>query len=260
LALYDWDILGGETRFVGLAQFRAVAADPAFWNAVGNSVRYAAMAVPLGMALALAVAIQVVRPLRGMAFFRTLFYAPSVVSGVAVAMVWIYVYLPERGLANTALRALGLPTFDFLNDPALALPAVAVMGAVVGLGPRMVVYAAALLSVPPSVEEAESLDGAGPCRRFWSVTLPMIAPTSLFVLVTSTIGSLQLFTPVYLMTKGGPMGTTDVAGYHVYTTAWQQFEVSRAAAQSCFLLLVVACVSAVQFRLSKRSLEGWSAA
>lgn len=258
LALYDWDILSGGARFVGLGQFQKVFADRPFWNAVGNSVRYAALSVPLGMALALAVATQVARPLRGMAFFRTLFYAPSVVSGVAVAMVWIYVYLPERGLANSLLSALGLPTHDFLNDPALAMPAVAFMGAVVGLGPRMVVYAAALLAVPPSVEEAASLDGAGPWRRFWTVTLPMIAPTSLFVLVTSTIGSLQLFTPIYLMTKGGPLDTTDVAGYHVYTTAWQRFDVSAAAAQSCCLLAVVAAVTAVQFRLSRRSLEGWS--
>jgi multiple sugar transport system permease protein len=258
LAFYDWRILEGGSKFVGFGQFQAVLADGPFWNAVMNSVRYAAMSVPLGMLLALGVAALVARPLRGMAFFRTLFYAPSVVSGVAVAMVWIYVYLPEKGLLNSLLGLFGAPGVDVLNEPSLAMPGLALMGAVVGLGPRMVVYVAALLSVPPALEEAASLDGAGPLRRFVSVTLPMIAPTSLFVLVTSTIGSLQLFTPVYLMTKGGPLNTTDVAGYHVYTTAWQRFEVSLASAQACFLLVVVAVVTAVQMRLARRTLEGWS--
>lgn len=258
LALFDWQIVAGTNEFVGVRQFVRLSQDGPFWNSLGNSLRYAAWSVPLGMALALSVAVLVAKPLRGMAFFRTLFYVPSVMSGVAISMVWIYIYLPEKGLVNSLSRMVGLPSVDFLNEPAWAMPALALMGAVVGLGPRMVVYVAALLAVPPSLEEAAELDGANWWHKLRSVTLPMIAPTSLFVAVTSTIGSLQLFTPVYMMTKGGPMDTTDVVGYHIYTTAWQRFEVSQAAAQSCVALLVVGTVTALQFRLSRRAMEGYS--
>lgn len=258
LALYDWQIVAGTNRFVGLGQFQALAQDRPFWNSMGNSIRYALWSVPMGMALALGVALLVAKPLRGMAFFRTLFYAPSVMSGVAISMVWIYIYLPEKGLVNSLTSLFGFPSVSFLSDPRWAMPALAFMGAVVGLGPRMVVYVAALLAVPPSLEEAAALDGASGWQRLRNVTLPMIAPTSLFVLVTSTIGALQLFTPIYLMTKGGPLDTTDVVGYHIYTTAWQRFEVSQASAQSCVALAVIGLVTWVQFRLSRKAMEGYS--
>ncbi|MGE0001412.1 MAG: carbohydrate ABC transporter permease [Fimbriimonadaceae bacterium] len=260
LALFDWQIVAGTNRFVGLDQFRALAEDGPFWSSMMNSLRYAAWSVPLGMAFALAVALLVAKPLRGMPFFRTLFYTPSVMSGVAISMVWLYIYMPERGLVNTLTGLIGLPEVNFLSDPQWAMPALALMGAVVGLGPRMVVYVAALLAVPPSLGEAADLDGANWWQKLRNVTLPMIAPTSLFVLVTSTIGALQLFTPIYLMTKGGPMGTTDVVGYHIYTTAWQRFEVSQASAQSCVALLLIGLVTLVQFRLSRRAMEGYSPA
>jgi multiple sugar transport system permease protein len=120
----------------------------------------------------------------------------------------------------------------------------------------MVVYLAGLLGIPATLYEAAELDGAGPLRRFWSVTTPMLAPTSLFVMVTSTIGAFQMFTPIYMMTRGGPLDSTDVVGYHIYTEAWRRFNLGDAAAQSFVLLVVTALIAWFQYRLMKSNLEG----
>jgi multiple sugar transport system permease protein len=222
VSLFDWKILKGEMPFVGLGQYARVLTDGAFFNALWNSFRFALMSVPTGMALALGVALLVAQPLRGMAFFRMLFYVPAIGSAVAVSMLWIYVYLPEFGLINATTALFGFGSVDFLNEPWWAMGALAFMSVWTGLGPKMVVYVAGLMAIPPALQEAAALDGAGPWRRFWNVTLPQLAPTNLFVLITSTIAAFQLFTPVYMMTKGGPLDSTDVVGYHVYTTAWQR--------------------------------------
>ncbi|MFN3962020.1 MAG: carbohydrate ABC transporter permease [Fimbriimonadaceae bacterium] len=259
VSLFRWDILRDQRTFVGLDQYQRLMADQAFWGAMGQTFKYALMAVPGGLAAALLVALAVSQPLKGMAWFRTLFYIPAVSSGVAIAMLWIYVYLPERGLINTMLMGLGHPSIDFLNESGWALPALAFMSIWVGLGPRMIIYVAGLMSLPVSVYEAASLDGASGWQKFWRMTMPLLAPTHLFVLVTSTIGAFQTFTPVYMMTNGRPMGTTNLVGYHIYVTAWENFNVSAASAQSFVLLFLLGLVSLAQFRMMRRRLEGYDA-
>lgn len=259
VSLFRWDILRDQRTFVGLDQYQRLMADQAFWGAMGQTFKYALMAVPGGLAAALLVALVVSQPLKGMAWFRTLFYIPAVSSGVAIAMLWIYVYLPERGLINTMLMGLGHPSIDFLNESGWALPALAFMSIWVGLGPRMIIYVAGLMSLPVSVYEAASLDGASGWQKFWRMTMPLLAPTHLFVLVTSTIGAFQTFTPVYMMTNGRPMGTTNLVGYHIYVTAWENFNVSAASAQSFVLLFLLGLVSLAQFRMMRRRLEGYDA-
>ena len=128
-----------------------------------------------------------------------------------------------------------------------------------GLGPKMIIYVAGLLGIPEALYEAAELDGAGGWQRFTRITLPMLSPTTLFVLVTSTIGAFQLFTPIYMMTKGGPNDTTNVIGYHIYREAWQKFHVGSAAAQSFLLLIIIAGVAFAQYRMMKSQLEGYSA-
>lgn len=259
VSLFRWDILRDERTFVGLDQYQRLLADQAFWGAMGQTFKYALMAVPGGLVAALLVALAVSQPLKGMAWFRTLFYIPAVSSGVAIAMLWIYVYLPERGLINTMLMGLGWPSIDFLNESGWALPALAFMSVWVGLGPRMIIYVAGLMSLPVTVYEAASLDGASGWQKFWRMTMPLLAPTHLFVLVTSTIGAFQTFTPVYMMTNGRPMGTTNLVGYHIYVTAWENFNVSAASAQSFVLLFLLGLVSLAQFRMMRRRLEGYDA-
>lgn len=259
VSLFDWRILKGSMPFVGLAQYGAVIQDQSFWNALANSGKFVLLSLPAGMTAALLIALLVVKELKGTAIFRTLYYIPAVSSVVAVSMLWIFVYLPQNGLINATTALFGIKSVDFLNDPWWALSALAFMSVWTGLGPRMIIYVAGLIGIPPSLYEAAELDGASPLTRFRHVTWPMLAPTNLFVLVTGTISAFQMFTPVYMMTKGGPLNTTDVAGYHIYTEAWRKFHVSTASAQSFVLLLVIGLVAMVQWRMTKAQLEGYSA-
>lgn len=260
-SFYRWDMFADERSFVAGENYARVTSDPSFWNAMKNSTVFTVFSVPLGAAVALMVALLVMRETRGIALFRTLFYFPAITSQVALAMVWIYVFLPKTGLINGMLGVLGLPNdTDFLNNTAWAMPALIFMAIWVGLGPKMVLFLAGLIGIPEPLYEAAALDGASGWTQFWKVTLPLLAPTTLFVLVTSTIAAFQVFTPVYMMTKGGPQDATDVVGYHIYTTAWRDFQIGPAAAQSFVLLAVILTVSAIQYKLMKRQVEGYSAA
>jgi len=259
VSLFDWRILKGTMPFVGAGKYAEVMGDAPFWNAMLNSAKFTLISVPVGMAVALGVAMLVARELRGMGIFRTIYYIPAVSSMVAVSMLWIYVYLPQNGLINATTSLFGIKSVDFLNDPWWAMGALAFMSVWTGLGPRMIIYVAGIMGIPPSLNEAAELDGAQPWAKFWHVTWPMLAPTNLFVLITGTISAFQLFTPVYMMTKGGPLDTTDVVGYHIYTEAWRKFHVSTASAQSFVLLVVIGLFALVQWRMMKGQMEGYSA-
>ncbi|HVL40140.1 MAG TPA: sugar ABC transporter permease [Fimbriimonadaceae bacterium] len=276
VSFYKVQLLRDEWAFTGLGNYALAVAEPPFWNAMWNSFRYALMSVPAGMFVALLIAILVNQKLRGMTIFRTLYYIPAISSGVAVAMLWTYVFLPDTGLINTmllglfgpdtfigerVLRGVGVapyPGIDFLNRSEWAMPALAFMSIWVGLGPRMILFLAGLIGIPQSLYEAAQLDGAGKLRSFWNVTLPMLVPTTFFVLITSTIGAMQIFTPVYMMTKGGPEDTTDVVGYHIYTEAWVNFNTGIASAKSFVLLAVIVVISLFQFRLMRNQMQGYS--
>jgi multiple sugar transport system permease protein len=264
ISLFKWQLFKPNPALVGLSNYIYSFTEPGFWNAMWNSLRYASAAVPLGMATALAVALLVNQRLRGVTIFRTLFYIPAISSGVAISMMWIYIYLPETGLINVMLKSFGFSSIDFLNKSETAMAALVFMSIWVGLGPRMVLFLAGLIGIPPSLYEAAELDGASKWTSFRNVTLPMLVPTTFFVLVTSTIGAMQIFTPVYMMTKGGPAndggyGTTDVIGYHIYSEAWVNFNTGLASAKSFVLLVVIATISLFQFKVMKRQMEGYSA-
>lgn len=269
LSLFKWDILKGSKPYVGTANYTDTLTDPAYWSAMWTSTKFALFAVPVGMIAALAIAVLVSQKLRGMAFFRTVFYIPAISSGVALSILWIYVYLPESGLIastigmlNTLLAKVGigsLPTnIDFLNDKSWALWALAFMSVWTGLGPRMVLYVAGILGIPQPLYEAAQLDGASRWQCFRRITVPMLTPTTFFVMVTSTIGAFQLFTPVYMMTKGQPEDTTRVIGYHIYEEAWSKFHVGLASAESFLLLIPLFLIALMQERFMRSKLEGYS--
>ncbi len=259
LSFFKVNLIRGEQSFVGLQNYSLAFAEESFLNALWNSAKFALMSVPFGLAIALAVAILVNQKLKGITIFRTIYYIPAISSGVAIAMLWIYVFLPESGMINTFLKSLGFSgSTDFLNNVTWAMPALVFMSAWTGLGPRMVLFLAGLVGIPPSLYEAADLDGCSKWHAFWRITLPMLAPTTFFVGVTSTISAFQVFTPVYLMTKGGPDSSTDVVGYHIYTEAWVNFNTGIAAAKSFVLLVAIALVAAFQFRLMRSGREGYA--
>lgn len=272
LSFHKWDILKASKPWIGWENYRLVTADPYFWNAMKNSAVYALGSVPLGMAAALAVAILVNQKLRGVQIFRTIYYLPAVSSGVAISMVWMWVYWPERGLLSwgltriweaaqwLGLRGLANPgEINWLNDPSWAMPALIFMSVWTALGPRMILFLAGLQGIPESLYEAAEVDGAGKWSMFRLITLPLLLPTTLFVLVTSSIGAFQVFTPVYMMTEGGPLRSTDVVGYHIYTEAWRLFRMGRASAMSYILFVVILIVTVIQFRLVNKRMEDYSA-
>lgn len=261
LSLHRWDVLKPARPFIGLGNYNHLAHDPLFWNALWNSAYYALVSAPLGMAVALGAAVLVHQRLRGVNLFRTLYYLPAVSSGVAIAMVWTFIYLPEKGLLDWLLGLVGLTAAagtDWLQNPTWAMPALIFMSLWVGLGPRMVLFLAGLAGIPDGLYEAASIDGAGRWGSFIHVTLPLLLPTTFFVLVTSTISAFQIFTPVYMMTKGGPVRHTDVVGYHIYNVAWRQFHTGMASAQSYILFLIILGVTLIQFRFVSKRMEEYS--
>jgi multiple sugar transport system permease protein len=261
LSLYRWDVLKHNKPFIGLTNYVQLAHDPLFWNAIGNSVYYAAVSVPVGMAVALAVALLAHQRLRGVAVYRTLYYLPAVSSAVAISMVWTFLYLPESGLFDWTLGAIGWKQgaqIDWLQSPAWAMPALIFMSIWIGLGPRMVLFLAGLAGIPETLYEAAAVDGAGGWTRLRHITLPMLLPTTFFILVTSSIGAVQIFTPVYMMTRGGPVRHTDVVGYHIYNEAWRQFHMGMASAQSYVLFLLILAITLIQFRIVRCRMDEYT--
>lgn len=260
MSLHSWHLLKPERAFVGLANYLALARDPLFRGAVLNTLLFVIVSVPMCVAAALAVAVLAAQPLRAVGFFRTLFYLPSVSSQVALSMVWIWILLPQSGLINTLVRALGgAGDTDFLQEPRWALFCVALMTVWIGLGPRMVIFLVGLQSVPATLYEAAALDGCGGWRRFVHVTWPTLRPTTLFVVVTTTIAQFQVFTPVYVMTQGGPRRSTDVLLYHIYQEAWLKLEAGMASAMTYVLFALILIAAVLQFRLIRTSAAGEAA-
>lgn len=260
ISLFHWNIIDGSRHFVGLENYFFSFREPTFLNALWNSCLFTILSVPLGLAAGLLAALLVAQPLRGITAFRAIYYIPAISSGVATSIMWIYIYLPTNGLINTLFGWLHIQnSTDYLHDARFAMLCLVLMSVVTGLGPRMILYLSGLVAIPPSLYEAAAIDGASGWKAFKSITLPMLTPTTLFVIVTSTIGAMQLFTPVYMMTQGGPEGATDVIGYHIYTDAWQNFATGLASAKSFILLAVILAMSVLQFKFIRGGLEGYDA-
>ena len=251
ISFHEWSIVEQAKPFVGLGNYAELLRNGDFRHALWITFLYT-LHVPVSMALALGLALLLNRPLRGVGVFRTLFFLPSITSFVAIAMVWEWIYNPDFGLANWVLGLFGLSGSGWLSDPGTALLSLMLMAIWIGVGYQMVIFLAGLQSIPQSLYDAATIDGAGPVRRFLRITLPLLRPTTFFVLVTSVIGSFQVFTQVYIMTDGGPVRATDVVVYHIYTAAWDRFRMGEAAAMSWVLFAILLVVTLVLFRFTGR--------
>jgi multiple sugar transport system permease protein len=248
LSFHQWNIISPQKPFVGLANFRHLLHDGLFWKAMKNTAIFT-LQVPAGMAVALFVAILVNQRLKGIHIFRTIFFLPSVSSFVAVALVWQWLYQPQYGLVNFILRQIGLGPVPWLSSPKTALLSIMLMTIWMGIGYQMVIFLAGLQGIPSDLYEAATMDGASSWQRFRSITLPLLKPTTFFVLITSVIGSFQVFTSVYVMTQGGPNHATDVVVYHIYQNAWEYLRMGYASAMSWILFVVILIATALQFKL-----------
>jgi multiple sugar transport system permease protein len=252
MSFFKWPLLGDRHTFTGLGNFRILLSDAAFFHALGNSALFTVCTVPVSLVLALALAALLAQPLRARSLLRTLYFLPVITSSVAVAMVFSWVYHPEFGLLNYGLSLIGIHGPDWLGDPRTALSALMLMSVWKGLGYNMVIYLAGLSAIPQELYEVCALEGAGAWHRFWHVTVPLLKPTTVFLAVTGVIGSFQVFTAVYTMTKGGPLRSTDVVVYHIFRSAFERFHLGYASAQALVLFAVILAVTLLQVRLLRK--------
>ncbi|GHH40345.1 carbohydrate ABC transporter permease [Lentzea cavernae] len=238
-----------SVEFVGLDNYVQAFADPLFRTAAANTAYFVLVGVPLTLGIALAAAVVLDKGIsRFRAFFRLGFYTPVITSIVAVAVVWRFLLQDEFGLINTVLGWVGITGPNWLGDPDWSMPALILMAAWRNFGTAMIIFLAGLQAVPASLHEAASIDGAGSVKRFRHITLPLLRPTLLFVSVTTAIGYLQFFEEPYVMTNGGPLNSTISASMYTY----KQFGFGNygfASAMSYLIFVVIAVVTALQFRL-----------
>lgn len=251
LSFTEWRLLS-PPKWVGLTNYaELLTKDKAASTAFYNTAYYTAFSVPLGIVVSLGVALLLNQKVRGANVFRTLFYLPTVTSGVAMALLWVWMLNPEFGLLNLALSGLGIQGPAWLQDPAWAKPALVLMS-FWGIGASMVIFLAGLQGVPEHLYDAAKIDGANQWREFWHITLPMLTPTLFFVLVTSIIGSFQTFTNVYVMTKGGPGWSTLMVGLYIYNSAFEFLKMGYAASLSWILFAVILALTLLQLLGARR--------
>jgi multiple sugar transport system permease protein len=251
MSLTDWNIVGTR-RFIGLDNYRRMAADAGFWQVMGNTLRYLLVGVPVSLGLSFLIAYHLDRVRFGHALLRALYFVPHVTTAVAMAWVWRWFYQPVPvGLFNGLLVALGLPQQPFLRSTDQALYAVLAPAVWAGLGFQAVIFLAGLKAVPRPYYEAAEIDGAGRWRILFEITLPLLRPTIVFLVVVSSIAFLRIFDYVYAMTsgQGGPLDSTKPLVLKIYETAFGHFQMGYAAAQTVVLFLVLLAVSAAQMRL-----------
>ena len=223
--------------------------DKQFYRSLFITLKYAVIFVPLNMCLALFLALLISQPVAGVRFFRTVFYIPTVISGVAVSIVWGWLLNADYGIFNYLLSLIGISGPKWLLDPSWALVAV-VLASAFGVGTMMLIFYANIKTIPADLYEAADLDGAGVARQFFSITLPIITPTILFNLITSLITAFQQLTLVMLLTGGGPLNATYFYGLYVYRNAFKHHRLGYASANAWVMFIIILILTMLVFKSS----------
>lgn len=265
LSFTSWDLLtspklAGFDNYVNLLGFHnspdgIMANDPKFWKYLGNTV-FLMLGLPVNMMLSLFLAILLNQKIRGTYFYRLIFFLPSVLGGVAIFYLWRWMYNPDYGLINTMLGAIGIEGPRWLTEVAWAKPALMIMGSWIGAGgTSMILYLAALQNAPVELYEAAEIDGANAWHKFVNVTWPSVAPVTFFIFTMGLIGGFQSgFEAAFIMTGGGPDGSTTTIGYYIYQMAYNAFEMGYAAAIAWVLFIIVLGVTLINWRHGKNNL------
>ncbi|MBF8376309.1 sugar ABC transporter permease [Alicyclobacillus mali] len=251
VSLFNWNMLS-PPRFVGIHNYLDIFHDPIALHSMLTTVYYVILNIPVQTVLAILLALLMNRRLPGMGVFRAFFVLPWLAMPVAISVIWNLIFDPTNGVLNGLLAAVGLQPQQWLSSPVEALPCVAAVNVWQWTGYNMLFFLAGLQSIPSHLYEAANIDGAGRFRKFFSITLPLLRPTLLFVLITSVIGSFQVFDTVYVMTQGGPGTATNVYNYYIFQQGFQFFHMGYAAALSVILFVVILLVTLIQFRFVGR--------
>ncbi len=257
LSFTDFDIyaLGNFSvaRFVGLRNYVQIVNDPLFWKALKNTLYFLLVGGPLSIAVSLGAALLLnAKLVRWKPLFRFVYFAPVVTTLVAVAVVWRFIYHPRFGLLNYALGFFGVNPIDWLGDPNWAMPAMILLAVWKNFGYNMIIFIAGLQNIPVQLYEAASIDGAGFWQRFRSVTLPLLAPTTVFITIITMIGYFQFFAEPYVMTQGGPLNSTLSIVLLMYQQGFRWWSMGYAAAIAFVLFLFILLGSALQTWLQRR--------
>jgi ABC-type sugar transport system permease subunit len=251
LTFLDWNGMAPltEAKFVGFDNVEQLLGDSAFLQSFQNTFTYTVIVVASGTVAGMVLALALNEVNRFSGTLRAIYFAPVMLPGTAMAVLWTLLYQPAYGLFNQILQSLGLPTSHWLLGTESALLSICLLVIWKSLGWYMLIFLAGLKSIPDVFYEAAKIDGAGGWMRFWKVTFPLMKPTTLFVLAVSCIDGLQVFSPVYVMTQGGPANSTDTVVYHMYMTAFNSIEFSYATTMAIFLFAVILVVTLAQIRL-----------
>jgi multiple sugar transport system permease protein len=256
MSLTDFDIYAladlGNLRLVGVQNYARLLATPLFWQALGNTLYFVVIGVPLSMAASFGAALLLhSRLVRFRAFFRTALFAPVVTTLVAVAVIWRYLFDTRYGFVNYTLGRIGLHPIDWLGDPHWAMPAIIVFAVWKNFGYNMIILLAGLQGIPAELYEAARIDGASIWRQFRYVTLPMLTPIFVMVNILTIAGYFQLFAEPYVMTQGGPLQSTVSVLYFMYEEGFKWWNLGSASAVAFVLFLVIFGVTALQLRLAR---------
>lgn len=243
-----WNLFSAP-EFVGVENYKRLFADPLFWQSLKVTAKYVFISVPLRLIIGLTLALLLNNKIKGMGIYRTIFYLPTVTSGVAVSLLWLWIFNPEFGLLNALLKKIGIIGPAWLMSEQWALPALIIMS-LWTVGGSMIIYLAGLQGIPTQLYEAVDIDGGKWYTKLRHVTLPMISPVIFYNLIMGIIGSFQVFTDAFIMTNGGPHNATLFYVLYLYRNAFQYFEMGYASAQAWILFIIILAFTALIFKFS----------
>lgn len=252
ISFTQWNLFN-EVTWVGLGNYLELAKDEIFAKVLGNTAYFVLISVPVQIVLALLCALVLNRGIKGQTFFRVVYFLPVVTSTIAAALVWAWLFNSNFGLINAALSLVGVTDLPkWMGSTRWAMPAIIIVSIWQNLGYAMVLFLAGLQNIGKDVHDAAALDGATGWDRFWHITLPLLSPTTFFVVVISIIGSFQVFELVLVMTKAGPANATNTLVYYIYQNGFQFYQMGYASAAAMVLFLIVLAFTLAQYKLQRR--------
>lgn len=251
MSFTDWNLLN-TSSFIGLANFKEAFSDPLFWKTLKNTVVYVFWKVPFNIFISLILAVLINQRMYGRTFFRAILFLPMIASSVSVALLWQPLFDMSSGMLNKILTTIGLPPSTWIYDPKTSMMSVVIVALWKEIGYYMVMFLAGLQSIPSTYYEAASIDGASAARKFLFITIPLISPTTFFVMIISIIGSFQIFDLTTVLTAGGPSNSTNTLIMYVYQAGFRFFRMGYASALSTILFAIVLIFTIIQDKLSKK--------
>jgi len=255
ISFQNYSLIGSSRSFVGLDNYKNLLRDTQFLGSLKHSFHFAIVVIPVQSAIALSLALLIQKQARLTGLFRTAYFIPVVVSTAVAATVFKLIYNKEFGILNNALKALHLPTTNFLSNPDTAMYGIILLGIWKGAGFFMIIFLAGLNNIPQDLYEASRVDGANRVQQFFRITLPLLNRTTAFVVIITTIDAIKLSGLVFVLTNGGPNGSTETVVYYIWKTSFQQMQMGYGTAAAFILFAIVLVISLVQMKLFNREAD-----